>query len=95
MPSPCLTPEAPAASPSPDPDRLLTRDEAAGLLQLSTRTLEALAAEGAGPPVVRIGRLVRYRRAALRAWLAGRERRSTSEAPAGDLGQVAAGGGAD
>lgn len=96
MPSRCPTPEvleAPAASPTPDPDELLTRRETAGLCRVSERTLELLATEGGGPPFLRIGRLVRYRRSALRAWLAARERRSTPEAQASDLDQAAAAGG--
>lgn len=55
---------APAAAPalaSAAPEYLTTR-EAAALVGVSVRTLEALRAEGRGPRFVRIGRAVRYPR---------------------------------
>lgn len=46
---------------------------------LSPRTLQRWRLEGFGPSFVSVGRLIRYRRSSLDLWLAGRERRSTSE----------------
>jgi hypothetical protein len=63
-----------------DGEALLHRSEAAELAALSPRTLEALAVRGDGPPMVKIGRSVRYRRSTLLGWLAERERVSTTTA---------------
>lgn len=52
----------PAAAPAGDAPEYLTTREAAVLLGVSVRTLEALRAEGRGPRHVRIGRAVRYPR---------------------------------
>jgi hypothetical protein len=41
---------------------------------VSPRTLERWRSEEKGPPFIRVGRLVRYRRSDLRAWLAKRTR---------------------
>lgn len=46
---------------------------------ISPRTLQRWRLEGTGPVFVKVGRLVRYRRSALDAWLAAREAASTSE----------------
>ncbi len=55
---------------SSDPGELLTTEQAAKLLQLAPRTLRRWRSESKGPPYVRLGaRRVRYRRAALEAWL--------------------------
>jgi hypothetical protein len=51
-----------------DQDALLTEVRAADLLSLSVRTLQAWRARGFGPPYVRAGRAVRYRRHDLLAW---------------------------
>lgn len=56
------TASAPAQSPASDAPEYLTTREAAALLGVSTRTLEALRAEGRGPRYVRVGRAVRYPR---------------------------------
>lgn len=53
---------APAQAPASAAPEYLTTREAAALLGVSTRTLEALRAEGRGPRHVRIGRAVRYPR---------------------------------
>jgi excisionase family DNA binding protein len=52
-----------------DPDSLLNETQAAQLLNLSTRTLQAWRISGRGPPFVRAGRAVRYLRRALMAWI--------------------------
>ena len=55
---------------SPDPGALLTEQEAAELLNVSVRTLQDWRVTSDGPPFARVGRLVRYRRDSLHAWLA-------------------------
>jgi predicted DNA-binding transcriptional regulator AlpA len=70
----------PAGRPIPrDPDVLLFGAEAAYLAGLSVRTFEALRLKGGGPPFVKLGRAVRYRRGDVLAWTAGKLRRSTSD----------------
>jgi excisionase family DNA binding protein len=54
---------------SSDPEALLNDIEAARLLSLSSRTLQAWRLKGGGPPFVRLGRAVRYQRAALAKWM--------------------------
>jgi hypothetical protein len=51
-----------------DQDALLTEVQAADLLSLSVRTLQAWRARAFGPPFVRAGRAVRYRRRDLFTW---------------------------
>jgi excisionase family DNA binding protein len=46
-----------------------TAVQVAELLQVSTRTVERWAAEDAAMPVLRVGRTVRFPRAALELWL--------------------------
>jgi len=56
-------------------DELLTEDEARAEVGLKcTRTLRRWRALHEGPPHVRIGRTVYYRRGALQQWLLARER---------------------
>src|SRR5579862_2169048 len=70
----------PAGRPIPrDPDVLLFGAEAAYLAGLSVRTFEALRLRGGGPPYVKLGRAVRYRRGDVLAWTAAKLRRSTSD----------------
>jgi hypothetical protein len=56
---------------------LLTPREAAGALKSNPRTLERWRTDGAGPPFVKVGRRVAYRRIDLQEWLASRVRRNT------------------
>ncbi|HEV2630826.1 MAG TPA: helix-turn-helix domain-containing protein [Pseudolabrys sp.] len=56
------------AQQATDPERLLTEIQAADLLRLSSRTLQAWRSQGVGPEYVKAGRAVRYRRPALIAW---------------------------
>lgn len=51
---------------------LLTPDEVATELKLAPQTLANLRHKGGGPPFVKVGRTVRYPRAALAEWLADR-----------------------
>ena len=55
-------------SAATDPDQLLTVREACELLQVSEKHLRVLTRER-GLPAVRLGRLVRYRRADLNGWI--------------------------
>lgn len=52
-----------------DADELLTEREAADLLKMSSRTLQAWRCSKAGPAFVRVGRAIRYRRRDLVAWI--------------------------
>ena len=58
-----------AASNTMDPDTLLTEAQAADVLNLSVRTLQAWRLKGGGPLFVHAGRAVRYRRRDLFAWV--------------------------
>ncbi len=73
--------EEPGGRPIPEhPDALLYTVEAAFLLGLSPRTLEALRLRGGGPPYIQVTpKAVRYRRRDLDAWLDARQRVSTSD----------------
>jgi predicted DNA-binding transcriptional regulator AlpA len=50
-------------------DALLTEVEAADLLRMSERTLQAWRGQGRGPAFVRAGRAIRYRRSDLAIWI--------------------------
>lgn len=54
---------------SPEPERLKTRQEIADLYGISRRYLEVAACRGEGPPMIKIGRSVRYRPSDVVAWL--------------------------
>jgi excisionase family DNA binding protein len=54
--------------------------EAAGYIQFGESTLERMRLRGDGPPFIKAGKSVRYRKADLDAWMASRLVRSTSEA---------------
>jgi excisionase family DNA binding protein len=58
---------------------VLTTPQAARHLGLSPATLETLRTRGGGPPFVKLGRRVVYRREDLDIWLARRVRTSTSD----------------
>ena len=63
-----------------DPAALLRPSEAAELIGLKTRALEAWRYRGTGPRWVKLSpRVVRYRRADLIEWAESRLRTSTSE----------------
>lgn len=64
----------------PNLEALLTEDQAAELLQLTPRTLQAWRYQGRGPRFVKISaRAVRYQLPDLQSWIAERLRRSTSD----------------
>ena len=64
------------------PDRLISRSDVERHFGLTRRYLEVAAVRGGGPPMVKIGRSVRYCVADLRAWIAARRVASTSESVA-------------
>lgn len=64
------------------PKEVFDTQGAADYLSVSRQLLELLRVEGGGPRYAKLGRLVRYRRAALDAWLIERERAHTSEGAA-------------
>lgn len=64
----------------PRDDELLTTAELAAELKVSPRTLQRWRAEGSGPPMVRVGRGVRYRRRDVNAWLERRDQASQEHA---------------
>lgn len=51
---------------------LLTKRDLAGLLQVSTRSIERLTRAGELPPPIRIGSAVRWDRAAIEAWISAK-----------------------
>lgn len=61
------------------PRDVFDTEGAAGYLGVSRQLLELLRVDGDGPRYAKLGRLVRYRRAALDEWLVERERAHTSE----------------
>jgi predicted DNA-binding transcriptional regulator AlpA len=60
-------------------DPLLTPDAAGAVLGIARQTLARWRVEGKGPPYVKLGSRVAYRRAALNAWVLERERHSTTD----------------
>jgi predicted DNA-binding transcriptional regulator AlpA len=66
-----------SASPALEP--LLSVAQVSEITGRSISTLEKDRLYGNGPPYVKMGRLTRYRPADVRAWLAERVRRSTSD----------------
>ena len=52
-----------------DPDALLSETEVSDLFGISMRTLQAWRTKKGGPPFVRLGRVIRYRRKDLVRWL--------------------------
>jgi predicted DNA-binding transcriptional regulator AlpA len=60
-------------------DALLTANEVAKLLKVSTSWLAKARMTGEGPPYIRVGRSIRYSEAARQQWLKSRQRLSTSE----------------
>jgi predicted DNA-binding transcriptional regulator AlpA len=51
-----------------DTEALLVEVHAADLLGLSSRTLQSWRSKREGPPFIRVGRAIRYRRQALLEW---------------------------
>jgi len=68
-----------------NPEEFLTTPEASDFLKLAVPTLQGYRVTGGGPPFVKMGRRVVYRRSDLLAFAANNLRKSTSDpgAPAG------------
>ena len=64
---------------SPHSESLDDQEEIAKFLLVAPKTMEAWRSRGGGPPYVRVGRLIRYRKSSVVAWLKSREVSSTSE----------------
>ena len=56
-----------------EPQLLMTAEELAQLLRVPLATLYAWRYRGDGPPGIRVGRHIRYRREAVLQWIAHRE----------------------
>jgi hypothetical protein len=54
-----------------DPEDMIEADQAATLLQVRPQTLAAWRSQGRGPAYYKVGRLVRYRRQEIGAYIAG------------------------
>ena len=61
-------------------EALLTEKEVAGALNLKVSTLQRWRWDGSGPPYVKLGAAVRYRRSDILAFVEANERNSTSDA---------------
>lgn len=68
--------------PSNAGSRHLKEAEVAEWLSLSSKTLQGWRLRGEGPPFKKFGRSVRYAVPAVEAWIAARERSSTSASSA-------------
>jgi predicted DNA-binding transcriptional regulator AlpA len=62
-----------------EPKRVIKAREAAAYLGLAPQTLAKMRVAGSSPPYHKVGRLVVYNPSELDAWLAARQRRSTSD----------------
>src|SRR5687768_8539069 len=65
-----------------DADELLEQKTVCRWLKIKDVTAEAWRGRGTGPRYVKVGRLIRYRRSDVEAWLKGRVHTSTSHATA-------------
>ena len=74
-----LRPAAAAVTPTAQPQRYLTNDEAADYLRLSPRTLEKQRVIGGGPRFRKFGRRVMYAVADLNVWADSRSFEATSD----------------
>lgn len=73
----------PAAAPA-GLDPLLDEGQASRYLRMSRRTLQGWRLKGGGPPFVRLGRNIRYRRSDLATFIRERLRLSTSDPGPGE-----------
>jgi Helix-turn-helix domain len=71
----------------PDLDCALNEAQAAQILGLSVRTLQAWRVRGGGPPYVKVGRAVRYQRRVLAAFQEQHTVTSTTESDAREAGR--------
>lgn len=68
----------PSASRHVEYDELLNQESVAKIINTTTKFLEARRCRGGGPPFIRVGRLVRYRRSDLDEWIESKRMESTS-----------------
>lgn len=74
-------------------ERLLAPGDVAAMLGVTPRAVEAWRGRRVGPAYVRVGRVIRYRRADVEAWVASRTESGgglVSAEPAGEPGGRAA-----
>jgi len=64
--------KSPSVEATEDPGRLMTLSEVSDLLGIPVATLYRWRHRGEGPPGYRIGRHVRFRRAAVETWIESR-----------------------
>lgn len=62
-----------------EPDELLNQSKVAKILGVTEKFLEARRCRGGGVPYIRVGRLVRYKKSDVDAWIDSRRVSSTSE----------------
>ena len=65
--------------PEGNDDQTLTEQEAASLLKVSVKTLQAWRGRGGGPDFLKLNRCVRYWKNDLLEWMEQRRRTSTSD----------------
>ncbi len=58
--------------------QLLNNDETADMLNVSRRTLPVWRVQGRGPKFIKIGKLVRYERTEIEAWILANTHANTS-----------------
>ena len=69
-----------ASAPSPSVlEGFISESDLARQLNRSVRTLQRLAARQAGPPRIKVGRLIFYRIDSVRAWLAQQEKKPVAD----------------
>ncbi|WP_273687326.1 helix-turn-helix transcriptional regulator [Ketogulonicigenium vulgare] len=66
-------------TPTYNPDKLITRDQVQEKFGLSRRYLEIAAVRGDGPPMIKLGRSVRYRTGDIRDWIEAHKVHSTKD----------------
>lgn len=62
-------------------DQLIDQLAMCRMLGITTKTAETWRVRGRGPRFIKVGSLVRYRKADIQAWLTSRTASSTSEVP--------------
>lgn len=77
-----MTHETGARAHFDGPEAVLTTEQVAKLLNISTDKLLPLVARGEGPPALRVGRTYRFRPSALARWQAEQEAKLSTQAQA-------------
>lgn len=60
-------------------ESLCGEDWLAGYLSITTKAIQAWRTRGGGPKFIKVGRLVRYRKSDVDAWIESRSRANTSQ----------------